>query len=54
MQQNILKEHADDDQNLAISGVPVVSWPKKTTKVIRHNYLLIIVVLGLGVYLSII
>ncbi|NWU02781.1 KDM2B demethylase, partial [Urocynchramus pylzowi] len=30
--KNILKEHADDDQNLAISGVPVVSWPKKTTK----------------------
>lgn len=31
--QNILKEHADDDQNLAISGVPVVSWPKKNAKV---------------------
>ncbi|XP_009702835.1 PREDICTED: lysine-specific demethylase 2B-like, partial [Cariama cristata] len=30
--KNILKEHADDDQNLAISGVPVVSWPKKTAK----------------------
>ncbi|XP_054853019.1 lysine-specific demethylase 2B isoform X2 [Eublepharis macularius] len=30
--KNILKEHADDDQNLAISGVPVVSWPKKNTK----------------------
>ncbi|XP_075754735.1 lysine-specific demethylase 2B isoform X6 [Pelodiscus sinensis] len=30
--KNILKEHADDDQNLAISGVPVVTWPKKTTK----------------------
>ncbi|XP_048819784.1 lysine-specific demethylase 2B isoform X13 [Lagopus muta] len=30
--KNILKEHADDDQNLAISGVPVVSWPKKTPK----------------------
>uniref|UniRef100_A0A8C3VFN3 Lysine-specific demethylase 2B n=1 Tax=Catharus ustulatus TaxID=91951 RepID=A0A8C3VFN3_CATUS len=42
--KNILKEHADDDQNLAISGVPVVSWPKKTTKVMRHNYLPIIVV----------
>uniref|UniRef100_A0A8B9UPX8 [histone H3]-dimethyl-L-lysine(36) demethylase n=1 Tax=Anas zonorhyncha TaxID=75864 RepID=A0A8B9UPX8_9AVES len=35
--KNILKEHADDDQNLAISGVPVVSWPKKTPKVMRHN-----------------
>lgn len=31
--QNILKEHTDDDQNLAISGVPVVSWPKKNAKV---------------------
>uniref|UniRef100_A0A8D0GXZ0 Uncharacterized protein n=1 Tax=Sphenodon punctatus TaxID=8508 RepID=A0A8D0GXZ0_SPHPU len=31
--KTILKEHADDDQNLAISGVPIVSWPKKTTKV---------------------
>uniref|UniRef100_A0A8D0FCQ5 Uncharacterized protein n=1 Tax=Strix occidentalis caurina TaxID=311401 RepID=A0A8D0FCQ5_STROC len=50
--KNILKEHADDDQNLAISGVPVVSWPKKTTKVMIHNYLLITVVLGLGVCLS--
>ncbi|KAH0625595.1 hypothetical protein JD844_015177 [Phrynosoma platyrhinos] len=30
--KNILKEHADDDQNLAISGVPVVSWPKKNAK----------------------
>ncbi|XP_048370703.1 lysine-specific demethylase 2B isoform X2 [Sphaerodactylus townsendi] len=30
--KNILKEHADDDPNLAISGVPVVSWPKKNTK----------------------
>uniref|UniRef100_A0A8D2N9H3 Lysine-specific demethylase 2B n=1 Tax=Zonotrichia albicollis TaxID=44394 RepID=A0A8D2N9H3_ZONAL len=45
--KNILKEHADDDQNLAISGVPVVSWPKKTTKVMRHNSLLTIVVPGL-------
>uniref|UniRef100_A0A8C0VPK2 Lysine-specific demethylase 2B n=1 Tax=Cyanistes caeruleus TaxID=156563 RepID=A0A8C0VPK2_CYACU len=44
--KNILKEHADDDQNLAISGVPVVSWPKKTTKVMRHNYLLPIGKLG--------
>ncbi|KAJ6656616.1 hypothetical protein lerEdw1_003503 [Lerista edwardsae] len=31
--KNLLKEHADDDQNLAISGVPVVSWPKKTGKI---------------------
>ncbi|XP_066465735.1 lysine-specific demethylase 2B isoform X4 [Tiliqua scincoides] len=30
--KNILKDHADDDQNLAISGVPVVSWPKKNAK----------------------
>ncbi|XP_042297617.1 lysine-specific demethylase 2B isoform X3 [Sceloporus undulatus] len=30
--KNILKEHAEDDQNLAISGVPVVSWPKKNAK----------------------
>nr|XP_020658414.1 lysine-specific demethylase 2B isoform X1 [Pogona vitticeps] len=30
--KNILKEHADDDQNLAISGFPVVSWPKKNAK----------------------
>ncbi|XP_044296786.1 lysine-specific demethylase 2B isoform X2 [Varanus komodoensis] len=30
--KNILKEHADDDQTLAISGVPVVSWPKKNSK----------------------
>ncbi|XP_063171672.1 lysine-specific demethylase 2B isoform X4 [Candoia aspera] len=30
--RNILKEHADDDQNLAISGIPVVSWPKKNSK----------------------
>ncbi|KAJ7419343.1 hypothetical protein WISP_54594 [Willisornis vidua] len=35
--KNILKEHADDDQNLAISGVPVVSWPKKTTKVLKQK-----------------
>ncbi|XP_019362844.1 PREDICTED: lysine-specific demethylase 2B isoform X6 [Gavialis gangeticus] len=36
--KTILKEHADDDQNLAISGVPVVSWPKKTTKpVLPHT-----------------
>ncbi|KAM3874488.1 lysine (K)-specific demethylase 2Bb [Diretmus argenteus] len=28
----ILKEHADDDPKLAISGVPVVCWPKKTIK----------------------
>ncbi|KFR04886.1 Lysine-specific demethylase 2B, partial [Opisthocomus hoazin] len=37
--KNILKEHADDDQNLAISGVPVVSWPKKTAKVMRTQLL---------------
>ncbi|XP_073532381.1 lysine-specific demethylase 2B isoform X3 [Phyllobates terribilis] len=30
--KTVLKEHADDDQNLAISGVPVVSWPKKPVK----------------------
>nr|XP_005989042.1 PREDICTED: lysine-specific demethylase 2B isoform X4 [Latimeria chalumnae] len=30
--KTVLKEHVDDDQNLAISGVPVVSWPKKTLK----------------------
>ncbi|XP_026580638.1 lysine-specific demethylase 2B-like, partial [Pseudonaja textilis] len=30
--KNILKEHAEDDQNLAISGIPVVSWPKKNAK----------------------
>nr|DBA23234.1 TPA: hypothetical protein GDO54_014167 [Pyxicephalus adspersus] len=30
--KTVLKEHADDDQNLAISGVPVVSWPKKPSK----------------------
>ncbi|XP_040202831.1 lysine-specific demethylase 2B isoform X3 [Rana temporaria] len=30
--KTVLKEHADDDQNLAISGVPVVSWPKKPAK----------------------
>ncbi|XP_029921815.1 lysine (K)-specific demethylase 2Bb isoform X2 [Myripristis murdjan] len=28
----LLKEHADDDPKLAISGVPVVCWPKKTIK----------------------
>ncbi|XP_027137807.1 lysine (K)-specific demethylase 2Bb isoform X1 [Larimichthys crocea] len=28
----VLKEHADDDPKLAISGVPVVYWPKKTIK----------------------
>ncbi|CAG5867425.1 unnamed protein product [Menidia menidia] len=28
----VLKEHADDDAKLAITGVPVVCWPKKTTK----------------------
>ncbi|KAM4707319.1 lysine-specific demethylase 2B isoform 2-T2 [Discoglossus pictus] len=30
--KTVLKEHTDDDQNLAISGVPVVSWPKKLNK----------------------
>ncbi|KAM4053557.1 lysine-specific demethylase 2B isoform 1-T1 [Anomaloglossus baeobatrachus] len=30
--KTVLKEHADDDQSLAISGVPVVSWPKKPVK----------------------
>uniref|UniRef100_A0A8C6YFD1 Lysine-specific demethylase 2B n=1 Tax=Naja naja TaxID=35670 RepID=A0A8C6YFD1_NAJNA len=30
--KNILKEHAEDDQNLAITGIPVVSWPKKNAK----------------------
>uniref|UniRef100_A0A2K5XSM4 Lysine-specific demethylase 2B n=1 Tax=Mandrillus leucophaeus TaxID=9568 RepID=A0A2K5XSM4_MANLE len=29
---NVLKEHADDDPSLAITGVPVVTWPKKTPK----------------------
>uniref|UniRef100_A0AAQ5ZBZ6 Lysine-specific demethylase 2B n=1 Tax=Amphiprion ocellaris TaxID=80972 RepID=A0AAQ5ZBZ6_AMPOC len=28
----VLKEHADDDPKLAITGVPVVCWPKKTIK----------------------
>uniref|UniRef100_A0A8C5AEB8 [histone H3]-dimethyl-L-lysine(36) demethylase n=1 Tax=Gadus morhua TaxID=8049 RepID=A0A8C5AEB8_GADMO len=28
----LLKEHADDDPKLAISGVPVVSWTTATTK----------------------
>ncbi|XP_075901092.1 lysine (K)-specific demethylase 2Bb [Nelusetta ayraudi] len=28
----VLKEHADDEPKLAITGVPVVSWPKKTAK----------------------
>ncbi|XP_041436304.1 lysine-specific demethylase 2B-like isoform X1 [Xenopus laevis] len=30
--KTVLKEHADDDNNLAISGVPVVTWAKKTSK----------------------
>ncbi|XP_077015895.1 lysine-specific demethylase 2B isoform X2 [Tamandua tetradactyla] len=30
--KNVLKEHADDDPGLAITGVPVVTWPKKTPK----------------------
>uniref|UniRef100_A0A8C5HI31 Lysine-specific demethylase 2B n=1 Tax=Gouania willdenowi TaxID=441366 RepID=A0A8C5HI31_GOUWI len=29
----VLKEHAYDDPKLALTGVPVVYWPKKTTKV---------------------
>uniref|UniRef100_A0A2K6RQZ6 Lysine-specific demethylase 2B n=1 Tax=Rhinopithecus roxellana TaxID=61622 RepID=A0A2K6RQZ6_RHIRO len=33
--KNVLKEHADDDPSLAITGVPVVTWPKKTPKVRR-------------------
>ncbi|KAM9306545.1 lysine (K)-specific demethylase 2Bb isoform 2-T2 [Pholidichthys leucotaenia] len=28
----VLKDHADDDPNLAITGVPVVRWPKKSFK----------------------
>ncbi|XP_028273488.1 lysine (K)-specific demethylase 2Bb isoform X1 [Parambassis ranga] len=28
----VLKEHADDNLKLAITGVPVVFWPKKTLK----------------------
>ncbi|KAF7667541.1 hypothetical protein LDENG_00057710 [Lucifuga dentata] len=28
----VLKEHADDNPKLAITGVPVVFWPKKTIK----------------------
>ncbi|XP_049908967.1 lysine-specific demethylase 2B isoform X3 [Epinephelus moara] len=28
----VLKEHADDDPKLAITGVPVVFWPKKAVK----------------------
>lgn len=38
--QNVLKEHVDDDPNLAITGVPVVSWPKKTPKV-RHSLIMV-------------
>lgn len=30
--KNVLKEHAEDDPSLAITGVPVVTWPKKTPK----------------------
>uniref|UniRef100_A0A8C0ITC3 Lysine demethylase 2B n=1 Tax=Chelonoidis abingdonii TaxID=106734 RepID=A0A8C0ITC3_CHEAB len=55
--KNILKEHADDDQNLAISGVPVVAWPKKTTKVISHICylcLLIISMQGFSVHSAIV
>ncbi|XP_036209342.1 lysine-specific demethylase 2B isoform X6 [Myotis myotis] len=36
--KNVLKEHADDDPTLAITGVPVVTWPKKTPKpVLPHT-----------------
>uniref|UniRef100_A0A8C6H600 Lysine-specific demethylase 2B n=1 Tax=Mus spicilegus TaxID=10103 RepID=A0A8C6H600_MUSSI len=36
--KNVLKEHVDDDPSLAITGVPVVSWPKKTAKpVLPHT-----------------
>ncbi|KAJ8346664.1 hypothetical protein SKAU_G00280650 [Synaphobranchus kaupii] len=28
----ILKEHADDDPQLALTGIPVVCWPKKVLK----------------------
>ncbi|XP_036077801.1 lysine-specific demethylase 2B isoform X5 [Rousettus aegyptiacus] len=36
--KNVLKEHADDDPSLAITGVPVVTWPKKTPKpVLPHT-----------------
>ncbi|XP_072514412.1 lysine (K)-specific demethylase 2Bb isoform X2 [Salminus brasiliensis] len=28
----VLKEHQDDDQKLALTGIPVVCWPKKSTK----------------------
>uniref|UniRef100_A0A8C7Y169 Lysine-specific demethylase 2B n=1 Tax=Oryzias sinensis TaxID=183150 RepID=A0A8C7Y169_9TELE len=31
----VLKEHTDDDPKLAITGAPVVFWPKKTAKVRR-------------------
>lgn len=31
--QVVLKEHADDDPRSAITGVPVVHWPKKLLKV---------------------
>ncbi|XP_028621787.1 lysine-specific demethylase 2B [Grammomys surdaster] len=34
--KNVLKEHVDDDPSLAITGVPVVSWPKKTPKANRR------------------
>ncbi|XP_048411937.1 lysine-specific demethylase 2B-like isoform X11 [Stegostoma tigrinum] len=30
--KTVLEEHADDDQKLAITGVPIVTWPKKTVK----------------------
>lgn len=32
-EQVVLKEHADDNPKLAITGSPVVCWPKKTGKV---------------------
>uniref|UniRef100_UPI00398E330B lysine (K)-specific demethylase 2Bb isoform X1 n=2 Tax=Pristiophorus japonicus TaxID=55135 RepID=UPI00398E330B len=30
--KTVLEEHADDDQKLAITGVPIVTWPKKAVK----------------------
>jgi len=32
-EQVVLKEHADDNPKLAITGSPIVCWPKKTGKV---------------------
>ncbi|KTG38462.1 hypothetical protein cypCar_00031544, partial [Cyprinus carpio] len=33
----VLKEHADDNPKLAITGSPIVCWPKKTGKPIYKN-----------------